>query len=115
VSFHINKATPDFDAGRSDQTAVSFDVSRPAGAKSDLIVRQYIKKLAEATRDVPASNSKDISTDRSVLYLFSRTTLVLLELFIYRNLFPWRSSTLHILFIPLFCYCGLRRKGRTIL
>jgi hypothetical protein len=55
VSFHINKATPDFDAGRSDHNAVSFDVSRPAGTKPDLIARQYIKKLVEAIRNVPAT------------------------------------------------------------
>jgi len=56
VSFHVNKANPDFDAGRSDHNAVSFDVSRPAGAKPDLIPRQYIKKFMEAIRDVPATN-----------------------------------------------------------
>jgi len=56
VGFHINKVNPDFDAGRSDHNVVSFDVSRPAGAKPDLIAPQYIKQLVEAIRDVPATS-----------------------------------------------------------
>lgn len=79
MSFHINKATPDFDAGRSDHSVVSCDVLRPAGAKPGLIARQYIKQLVEAIRDVPVSSPEDISTDRSARSLFSRTTLVLLS------------------------------------
>lgn len=56
MGFHINKVNPDFDAGRSDHNVVSFDVSRPAGAKPDLIAPQYIKQLVEAIRDVPATS-----------------------------------------------------------
>ena len=57
MSFHINKTSPDFEAGRSNRNAVNFDVSRPAGAKPHLITRQYeyMEQLVAAIRDVPAT------------------------------------------------------------
>jgi hypothetical protein len=54
MGFHINKTTPDYEAGRSNRHAVSFNVSRPAGAKPHLIARQYeyIEQLVAAIRDL---------------------------------------------------------------
>jgi hypothetical protein len=106
VSFHVNKATPDFEAGRSDNNAVSCEVPRPVGAKPNLIARQYIKQLVEAIRDVPATSPKDISTDRSVSSLFSRTTLVLLSC-LYTEIYflgvlPPSMSSLFLYFVIVF-------------
>ena len=56
MSFHLNKATPDFHAGRSDHNVFSFDASLPADAKPGLIARQYIRQLVEAIRDVPMTS-----------------------------------------------------------